>query len=259
MSNISATPLISIVTVTYNAELYLEVTIKSVIEQTYQNIEYILIDGASKDGTVNIIQQYQEHIAYWVSEPDKGLYDAMNKGLRAATGDYVLFLNAGDLLFASDTIQKCFKAKNAGADIYYGETMLIDEKGKSLGIRSETTRRKLPKNMTWQDMKDGMVVCHQSFIVRKNIAPNYIENNLCADIDWVIYCLKSAKEIVHTDIIISNFLVGGVSKQQQKKAWKDRFVVYKKHYGWFQNLWIHLLIVFKVIVFSFKKKEHKIY
>jgi len=98
-------PTFSIITVTYNAERWLERTILSVLSQSYPNIEFIIVDGASKDGTVDIIKQYEPGIASWVSEPDKGLYDAMNKGLRMATGDYVWFINAGDTLYTSDTLQ----------------------------------------------------------------------------------------------------------------------------------------------------------
>ena len=89
-------PVFSIITVTYNAERWLERTILSVLSQSYTNVEYLIIDGGSKDRTVEIIRQYASGLAYWVSEPDKGLYDAMNKGLRQATGDYLVFLNAGD-------------------------------------------------------------------------------------------------------------------------------------------------------------------
>ncbi len=253
--NTNLSPVISIITVTYNAASFIVPTMESVFNQSYNNIEYIVVDGASEDTTVELIGKYQSQIAQFISEPDEGLYDAMNKGIKLATGDFILFLNAGDTLYSKDTITNSFELYEASVDVLYGETMMIDEVGKNLGTRSETTRRKLPKNMTWEDMKFGMVVCHQSFIVRKEIAPFYIQNNLCADIDWVINCLKSARKIINTNQIISNFLIGGVSKQQQKKSLKDRFFVYQKQFGILSNWWIHLVIAYKVIVFRFTNNK----
>ena len=122
-------PTFSIITITYNAERWLERTILSVLSQSYPNIEYILIDGASKDKTVEIIKQYESGIASWISEPDKGLYDAMNKGLRRATGDYVWFLNAGDTLYTADTVQRIvasLKKKVSLPDVIYGETRIVE-------------------------------------------------------------------------------------------------------------------------------------
>src|ERR1700712_4186557 len=97
-------PTVSIITITYNAEPFLERTIQSILAQTATDYEYVVIDGASKDGTVAIIKQYEHCITSWVSEPDKGLYDAMNKGLHRASGQYVWFMNAGDELYDSQTL-----------------------------------------------------------------------------------------------------------------------------------------------------------
>src|SRR5688572_4810851 len=96
-------PLLSIITVVYNGEQLLEKTILSILNQTYTNIEYLIIDGRSKDRTVDIIKKYENKISYWVSEPDKGIYDAMNKGMNAAKGDYIWFINAGDVIHAQNT------------------------------------------------------------------------------------------------------------------------------------------------------------
>ena len=100
------TPKFSVITVTYNAEAVLEDTIQSVISQTYHHVEYILVDGASKDSTLSIIDRYRDRITRIVSEPDKGLYDAMNKGIALASGDYLCFLNAGDCFHEDDTLQQ---------------------------------------------------------------------------------------------------------------------------------------------------------
>ena len=116
--------LISIVTVSYNAVLTIEQTILSVINQTYPNVEYIIIDGGSTDGTVDIIKKYEDKIAYWVSEPDKGIYDAMNKGVVVATGEWINFMNAGDIFTDGDVIDKLFHQNI----IINNEIMRIEEK-----------------------------------------------------------------------------------------------------------------------------------
>ena len=118
-------PTFSIITITYNAVRLVEQTLLNVLSQSYPNIEYIVIDGGSTDGTVDIIRRYESGLAYWVSEPDKGIYDAMNKGLQKATGDYVWFINAGDTLCSSDTVQSVvskLQKRKALPDIIYGET-----------------------------------------------------------------------------------------------------------------------------------------
>ena len=100
----SVRPLVSVVTVVFNGEKYLEETIQSVINQTYDNVEYTLIDGGSTDGTVDIIRKYEDKIAYWISEPDNGIFDAMNKGADKATGEYIYYLNAGDVFYSRNTL-----------------------------------------------------------------------------------------------------------------------------------------------------------
>ena len=117
-------PTFSIITITFNAVHWIEQTILNVLGQSYPNIEYIIIDGGSTDGTVDIIKRYESSITYWVSEPDKGIYDAMNKGLKQATGDYVWFVNAGDSLSSLGILQEIvslIQKKKKFPDIIYEE------------------------------------------------------------------------------------------------------------------------------------------
>ena len=154
MHNIHPHPKFSIITVTYNAEKVLEDTIQSIVTQSYKNVEYIIVDGGSTDGTLSIVNKYKEHIHTLVSEPDKGLYDAMNKGLKLATGDYVWFLNAGDTLYTADTVQRIvasLKKKVSLPDVIYGETRIVDAEGRSLGMR----RLKAPEKLTWKSFRMG--------------------------------------------------------------------------------------------------------
>lgn len=165
------TPQISIITVTYNAAQVLEQTIQSIIQQIFTDYEYIIIDGGSTDGTLDIIRQHANNITYWCSEPDEGLYDAMNKGMKAAKGKYVWFMNAGDEVYSPATLSSIFKISSIDADVYYGDAMFFTKEGKEIGLRSEVTPHQLPAKLTWQSMQYGMVVCHQSFIAKREVAP----------------------------------------------------------------------------------------
>lgn len=235
--------LVSIITITYNAEKFLERTVLSVKNQTSDDYEYLLIDGGSKDGTLEIANKYEDVFDLIVSEKDKGLYDAMNKGLKLAKGEYVWFMNAGDEIAENLAIENIQKIGDA--DVIFSDTLMVDEIGKVLGPRTEITPHKIPENLTWNGYKTGMLVCHQSFIVKREIAPQYIENNLSADIDWEIKCLKNAKVIKAYPGILAKYLEGGTSHKQIFKSWKDRFWVLNAHFGFLQNILNHLHIIFR--------------
>lgn len=232
-------PRFSIITITYNASRWLEQTILNVLSQSYPDIEYLIIDGGSTDGTVQIIEQYASGITYWVSEPDKGIYDAMNKGLSRATGDYVWFINAGDSLSSADTVQRvasAIRTKKNLPDILYGETNIVDEAGHSLGAR----RLKAPRHLTWKSFRMGMLVCHQSFIIKRTLAPFYdLQYRYSADFDWCIRCLKQAKTCYNTRQVLSAFLDGGTSTTQRKASLKERYAIMCKYYGTFATILLH--------------------
>ncbi len=222
---------------------------ESVLRQTYPHIEYIVVDGGSKDGTVSIIEAYAQKMPHlrWISEKDKGLYDAMNKGLRMATGDFVQFLNGGDHLYAPDTLEKLAARITPQTGVLYGETMLVDDARNPAGPMSALSTRKLPKQLHWRDFLCGMLIVHQSFIPRRSIAPEYIEQNLCADYDWCIRILKKSQENINAGIVITNYLMGGISKQRHRQSLKDRFSVMRAHYGLVSTILAHLWIVFRAV------------
>jgi glycosyltransferase involved in cell wall biosynthesis len=238
-------PTFSIITVVFNGEKVIESTLQSVLAQTYTNFEYLIIDGASKDKTLNILEKHKKSITTLISEPDKGLYDAMNKGLRLAKGDFVWFMNAGDRFFDADTLQKIAQYITPDTDILYGEVMMVDENRTHLGTRSQLTTRQLPQNLHWKSLQRGMVVCHQAFVPRRTIASAYIENNLCADIDWVIECLKRSRKNTNTQLIVAEYLTGGISQQRQQQSWKNRYVILQKQYGFLPNLFNHCWIFWR--------------
>ena len=243
-------PLISIITIVYNGDKFLERTIQSIIKQSYNRIEYIIIDGNSNDKTLEIINNYAHNITFWQSEPDKGLYDAMNKGIKAAKGEYLLFINAGDELFDEGTIKKIVHSASDLPDIYYGETLMVNENYLPIGTRSEVTPHKLPLRLKWQDMAYGMVVCHQSILVKRTIADFYNTNHpYCADIDWIIKALKKSKTVVNVGFNVSKYLKGGISDKQLKKSLVDRFKVMQEHFGLFRTVFSHIFITVRAIWF----------
>ena len=159
------TPTFSVITITYNAATTLEETILSVISQTYHHIEYIIVDGASTDETLQIVDRYRNKINKVVSEPDKGLYDAMNKGVDLATGDYLIFLNAGDSFHADTTLQQIMQSIKSKElpDIIYGNTAIVDAQRHFVRMR----RLAPPEELSWQNFRAGMLVCHPAFIMKR--------------------------------------------------------------------------------------------
>jgi glycosyltransferase involved in cell wall biosynthesis len=247
---------ISIITVTYNVETVLEKTLQSVLNQTDKNFEYIIVDGASKDKTIEIIKKYEKLISEnqyeglkkeqfrWISEPDTGLYDAMNKGIGLAKGDFLWFMNAGDKIYEPTTLSKLQHAieENPDADLFYGQSLSIDENNKPLGER----RKIAPKKLTKKSLLHGLVVCHQSIIEKKNIAPHYdLQYKVSADYDWTNKVLAKSKKNLYIDEYLSRFMVAGLSSVQRKKSWEERYYIMKKHFGITQTLWAHLKIVLK--------------
>lgn len=245
----------SIITVVFNGARLLPGTIESVRRQSYPNIEYIIIDGGSKDGTPEIIRQYAEQMPNlrWISEKDKGLYDAMNKGLRMATGDYVWFLNGGDHLHNEHTVSGVAALAGPQTDVLYGETLLVDEDRRPAGAMSELSTRRIPTQLHWRSYLGGMLVVHQSFIARRSIAPEYIADNLCADFDWCIHILKKSRENRYTGLILADYLMGGMSKQRHRQSLFDRFDVMRRHFGLFPTMAAHVKIVFRALAHRVKR------
>lgn len=250
------TPTFSIITVVYNGESLLAGTMGSVFRQTWPHIEYIVVDGASKDGSVKIIEEFAAKMPSlrWISEPDRGLYDAMNKGLRMATGDFVQFLNAGDWLHAPDTLEKMAGMVTPQTDVLYGETLLVDEARTPHGTMSELSTRQCPKQLQWRKYLGGMLVVHQSFIPRRLLAPEYrAAAELCADYDWCIEILKKSRETIHVGSIITDYLMGGLSKKRHHQSLRNRFDVMRYHFGLFPTLWAHIWVVIRALLHRIRR------
>ena len=248
-----AQPKVSIITIVYNGSETLIKTIESIACQTYSNIEYIIVDGNSTDGTQEIIKKYKQYISNWISEPDNGLYDAMNKGIKMATGDYLWFINSGDEIYEPSTLQQLFDQDQAPfADVYYGDTVMIDLHGQVIGER----RLQPPTHLTWKDFKNGMLVSHQSIIIATKVAELYNLNyRFSADFEWCLTALKKSKKVMNTHLTLSRFLDGGLTKQNIVPGLKERFHIMTRYFGFFPTLLRHVPIGLRFLGYVIKNKR----
>ena len=244
----------SIITITYNAEKVLQRTLDSVRSQTYRDMEHLIIDGASTDETVAMAEAYRQRASYDViiqSEPDRGIYDAMNKGLRLATGDYVVFMNAGDTFHDERTLERVLggitELRNSGTPelrpaVIYGDTDIVDSEGRFLRKRHLS----VPDRLTWRSFRKGMLVCHQAFYARQDIArdiPYDLQYRHSADVDWCIRVMKEAERrhlpLRRVPGVVADFMDGGNTTQNHRASLKERFTVMRRHYGLFTTLTMH--------------------
>jgi len=251
----------SIITVTFNAGRAFSTTADSVLSQIYSEVEHIVVDGASTDGTLDLARRYAQrneesasgHEVVVRSEPDKGIYDAMQKGLNMATGDYVCFLNAGDWLPSADTLLTI--ADKIDLDcrpgVLYGDTDIVDNEGRFLFHR----RLSPPERLTWRSFRQGMVVCHQAFYARTDIAQavDYDQSfRLSADVDWCIRVMKQCEEKglelknLHSTVV--NYLREGQSTRHHRASLKERFRIMARHYGWLPTVVLHAWFALRMLV-----------
>ena len=251
---------ITYVTVTYNAADVLQRTLDSVLAQDYPDIVHLIIDGASTDGTQEMVNDYIEcsndsgngHRIQLMSEPDKGIYDAMNKGLRSLDGDYVCFLNAGDFLPASDTVSRIAAAVAESAPaVLYGDTDIVDAEGRFLHHR----RLAPPENLTWKSFRHGMLVCHQAFYARTDFAiatPYDQQYKYSADVDWCIRIMKAAdKEKVplqNLHMVVANYTEEGQTTLHHRESLKERYRVMERHYGRVQTFLMHCWFLVRAVL-----------
>jgi len=262
---------LSIITVVRNSkELFLQ-TLESVKNQTYQNIEYVVIDGNSTDGTKELIEDNQVFITKWISEKDKSLYDAMNKGLKLSTGDFVWFLHAGDIIPTNQTVENVInnvfyknnfenqsdKNNFQNIDFIYGKVKIKQLDTTFTEYHKIAPTEKELSKLGYKNFLEGMVICHQAMLVCREIAPFYdLDFRLAGDIDWSIRLFKEIEKrkknkeevrVKQTEIIIAHFLAGGISTSQKKKSLQERFKIFQKHIGFVGAVWQHFVIFGKRI------------
>ena len=244
---------ITYVTITYNAAKVLQRTLDSVLAQDYPNIEHLIIDGASTDDTLKIVDEYiarsnaaeNGHQIQVSSEPDKGIYDAMNKGLRSMTGDYVCYLNAGDFLPAADTANRIAQqvaASGGTPAVLYGDTDIVDGEGRFLHHR----RLAPPEDLTWKSFRQGMLVCHQAFYARTDFAiatPYDMQYRYSADVDWCIRVMKAAAKenvpMLNLHMVVANYTQEGQPTLHHRESLWERYRVMERHYGRVQTFLLH--------------------
>lgn len=210
---------VSIITVVYNGVKTIEQTILSVLEQTYTNIEYIIIDGQSTDGTQQIVEKYKDSIAYFVSEKDNGIYDAMNKGIERATGDIIGIINSDDW-YVPDAVEKVVHYFNYnGADIVYGKAMNVFQNGR------EQLYPALPLEAIWYQM----IVPHPTVFVKRVTYQKYgafnLKYKLASDYDLLLKFYVNHLQIGFIDHIMTYFRVGGLSTRMQIECMKEHIAI----------------------------------
>lgn len=239
-------PLISIITVTYNAAEVIDSTLRSVAEQSFCDYEHIIVDGASNDATLSIAAGGNFRNLIIHSAPDTGIYHGMNRGLKYAQGKYILFLNAGDRFASVDTLSYYAQASQKDSDIIYGDTLIVDKKGKILRPRHLDS----PHILTYKSFLQGMLICHQAFMVRKAIAPQFnLEFRLSSDYDWCLECIAKSR-ITHRYNLKSvtiHYLEGGLSQKKKLESLKERFVIMRRRFGLYRTLKAHISFIARAV------------
>lgn len=260
-------PVFSIITVTFNAERTLPATLRSICQQDYRHMEFLLVDGNSRDRTLTLAREAEPRLRACCtagvdlrSEPDKGLYDAMNKGLRRATGDYLIFLNAGDRFHSPSTLSDVARQLADGSprpDLIYGQTDIVDASGNYLRPRHYTA----PERLTARSFLQGMLVCHQAFWPARSLCCGpagaagekkqaaLIEYNLgyrySADYDWCIRLLERSRSNHYAGMTLIDYLDEGLTTQNHQASLRERFRIMAAHYGLPATLASHLRMVLR--------------
>ncbi len=257
MIKINDYPLVSIVTIVFNGKKSLKKTINSVIDQTYKNIEYIIIDGGSRDGTIDVIRHYENQIDTWISEPDNGIYDAMNKGLKLASGQWINFLNAEDTFFSNDTLSEIFSnVNNNKFKLIYGDWINVNDKGLNNYIKSLSY-------LNHEHLKYRFQMNHQSLFVKNQNLPDYdITYKIKADYQWVIDIVENLndEEILYLPKPLVKYDLEGLSSTTLLLNLKEYIYLTKRNFGFFQvikNSRIYIKYLIKYIFFKFKKPMKK--
>lgn len=244
----------TIVTCTFNAEHELQRTLDSVFHQSYADVEHLILDGLSHDRSVEMAQTYKQrsdeartgHEVVVCSERDSGLYDAMNKGIAKATGDYIVFLNAGDTFPSEATLEHIAHSIGDGEalpGVIYGDTDIVNDEGRFLRHR----RLQPPTKLTWRSFRNGMLVCHQAFYALTTLAkdnPYNLNYRFSADVDWCIRVMKEAERrhlmLKNVDEVVVNYLDGGMTEKNHRASLRERFSVMRRHYGLPLTLIMHV-------------------
>jgi glycosyltransferase involved in cell wall biosynthesis len=255
----------SVITITYNAGNVLQRTLQSVLSQTYEGVEHLIIDGASKDNTVALAERYKaesdasdnHHKVIIQSEPDQGIYDAMNKGLTQASGDYIVYMNAGDSFPNADTLEQIVHRAQLNQTpsaelpgVLYGNTDITDAAGHYLHPR----RLQPPSKLSWRSFRQGMLVCHQAFYARTDIAKNLqydTQYRYSADVDWCIRVMREGERaslpLYNINMVVACYTEEGATTRHHRESLKERFRIMCRHYGYLSTVAMHLWFMIRAI------------
>lgn len=235
---------ISIITVVFNDKIGLENTILSVTNQTYDNVEYIIIDGGSTDGTIDIIKKYENKIDYWVSEKDDGIYDAMNKGIDVASGKWINFMNAGDSFYNNNILENIFSDNDfSNINVIYGNHNVI-----------YPHKTRIAKAGNIEEIWKGSQFCHQSSFVSTNVHKSNkfnLSNRIGADFEFFYTLYKKNMSFKYINIIVANYSAGGLSDIKRVDSIVGRWNVIETDSK--INIY-YIFIIVKVIIKSYIKK-----
>ncbi len=236
-------PFFSIITVTFNAASVIGPTLQSISSQTYANYELIVQDGASTDGTLDAVRKAGIAHTSVCSEPDGGLYDAMNRAAAKAFGRYLIFLNAGDSFAAPDVLRRLHDVVgNGNPGVVYGQTQLVDAQRHVTGMRHLSA----PSRLSWRSFKRGMLVCHQAFVVRRDLfAPYDLSYRFSADYEWCIRMLKAspANAYAGDEPIVSFLCDGGLTDRNHRASLRERYRIMCRYYGTLPTIARHITFV----------------
>jgi glycosyltransferase involved in cell wall biosynthesis len=253
----------TVVTITYQAAAVLGRTLDSVQNQSYEGVEHLLIDGASTDGTLRMAEAYKQrndasehpHKVIIQSEPDHGIYDAMNKGLTQASGDYIVYMNAGDFFPSPTTLEeivhRCHLSEMPSANlpaVLYGQTNVVDDEGRYLRPR----RLQAPEKLTWRSFRHGMLVCHQAFYARTDLAKNLPYDttfHFSADVDWCIRVMREGERaglpLYNIGMVVANYTEQGATTRNHRASLLERYRVMERHYGRIDTFLMHCWFVLR--------------
>ena len=263
----------TVITITYNAAAVLQRTLDSVLHQTYEDVEHLIIDGASTDGTLQIAERYKAdnsslltpnsslltpHKVIIQSEPDEGIYDAMNKGLTQASSDYVVFMNAGDFFPSPDTLEqiahRCHLnelSSDSLPGVVYGNTDIVDADGHFLHPR----RLQPPEQLSWRSFRQGMLVCHQAFYARMDLAKNThydTRYRYSADVDWCIRVMREADRLglplTNAHLTVACYTEEGTTTHHHRASLLERYRVMARHYGHLSTFFMHCWFAVRSLV-----------
>lgn len=249
-------PKITVITASYNAENTIEQTISSIVNQNYPNIEYVIVDGGSTDGTVSIIEKYaSSYNIKWVSEPDQGLYDALNKGVQMATGDYIEIIGADDAIVSAEIISQVVREMNPNTDVFAGQVWYVDEDSKK---QSPYTNASMRNRSTYR----GGMSPHAAMFVRRELLLRYpfdTSYRIAGDYKFFLQCYYDEKvQIQYSDIMVAFFATSGLSSDVES-AWREEKRLYSElgrslrsynsaDSSWLARMMKYLLIVTRLFV-----------